>query len=294
MQVVVTGSSGLVGSVLVPHLRAAGHEVRTLVRHAPRSANEARWDPAAGQLDVAVVADADAVVHLAGAGVGDHRWTDAYKDTIMRSRVDSTTLLARTLALAANPSQRLLSASGVDFYQDSPDEVDDTSPTGTGFLAEVSRRWEAAADPARDAGVSVAYLRSGLVLAQRGGVLGRLGPLIRLGLGGPIGAGRQWWSWISLTDHVRAITWLLDSSLTGPVNLTSPGPVQQKDFMRVLGHAAHRPAILPVPAIALRLAIGEFAESVLASHRVRPRALQDNGFTFEHADLASAAEWVLG
>ncbi|WP_426561004.1 TIGR01777 family oxidoreductase [Angustibacter sp. McL0619] len=294
MKVVVTGSSGLVGSALVPHLREQGHTVLTLVRRTPQSRNEARWDPGEGRIDVAALQGTDCVVHLAGAGVGDHRWTDSYKRTILRSRVDGTSLIARTVA-ALDPAPRVLvTASGIDFYPDSPDEVTEESPRGSAFLSDVVQAWEGAAAPAVEAGVSVSHARSALVLAPRGGVMSRLGPLVRLGVSGPIGSGRQWWSWITLEDHVRALTRLLDGDLPGPVNLASPAPATQRDLMRALASQVHRPSVLPVPEIAVRAAIGQFAETVVASHRVVPRRLLDAGFTFRHPTLAEAAPWVMG
>ncbi|WP_235502321.1 TIGR01777 family oxidoreductase [Angustibacter sp. Root456] len=231
----------------------------------------------------------EAAVNLSGAGVGDHRWTDSYKRTILRSRVDTTDLLSRALARLDPLPRVLVSASGMDYYPDSRDEVTEDSPRGSGFLSDVTRGWEAAADPAREAGIPVSHTRSGLILSPDGGVLKRLVPLIRLGLGGPVGSGRQWWSWITLHDHVRALTRLLDGDLPGAVNLTSPGPVEQREFMAALAGAAHRPAVLPVPGFAVRVGIGGFAEAVLASHRVVPRRLLDAGFTFDQPDLAVAA-----
>jgi uncharacterized protein (TIGR01777 family) len=294
MKVVVTGASGLIGSALVPHLRRGGHEVVTLVRRAPRTPSEAHWDPARGAIDQAAIADVDAAVHLAGAGVGDHRWTDDYRCTILRSRVDGTTLLARTLASLDRPPRVLVSASGIDHYPDTDEELTEQSGRGTGFLADVTQAWEDATAPAQDAGITVACIRTGVVLAPRGGMMQRVRPLVRLGLAGPLGSGQQWWSWITLTDHVRAVTRLLDGDLAGPVNLSAPEPARQRDVMRALAAAAHRPAVLPVPAFAVRLALGGFAGAVLASHRVVPRRLLDAGFTFEHPDIRSAAGHVMG
>jgi hypothetical protein len=234
------------------------------------------------------------VVHLAGAGVGDHRWTDAYKRTILRSRVDGTALIARTLAELDPMPRVLVTASGIDYYPDSPEEVTEQSPRGEGFLSDVVLAWEAAAEPARQAGVTVSNARSALVLARKGGVLGRLGPLIRLGAAGPIGDGKQWWSWITLPDHVRALTRLLDGDLPGAVNLSAPESSMQRDLMHELAHAVHRPAVVPVPAFVLRAAIGQFTETIVASHRVVPRRLLDAGFTYEHATLPEAARWAMG
>ena len=294
MKVVVTGASGLIGSALVPHLRRGGHEVVTLVRRAPRTPSEAHWDPSRAAIDRAALEGVEAAVHLAGAGVGDHRWTDEYRRTILRSRVEGTELLARTIA-ALDPLPRVLvSASGIDHYPDTDDEVIEESGRGTGFLADVTQAWEDATSPAHDAGIGVARIRSGVVLARRGGMMRRVRPLVLAGLAGPLGSGQQWWSWITLTDHVRAVTRLLDGDLVGPVNLSAPEPAHQRDVMRALASAAHRPAVLPVPAFAVRLALGGFAEAVLGSHRVLPRRLLDAGFTFQHANIRAAADYVMG
>lgn len=289
MKIVVSGASGLVGSALVPHLRGQGHDVLRLVRRATQAPDEVYWDPAAGVIDDGALRGVEAAVNLSGAGVGDHRWTDSYQRTILRSRVDTTDLLSRALTRLDPLPRVLVSASGMDYYADTREEVTEESPRGSGFLSDVTRDWEAAAEPARHAGVIVSHPRSGLILSPHGGVLKRLMPLIRLGLGGPVGSGRQWWSWITLHDHVRALTRLLDADLPGPVNLTAPVPVEQREFMAVLARAAHRPAVLPVPGLAVRVGIGGFAEAVLASHRVVPQRLLDAGFTFDQPDLAVAA-----
>ena len=289
MKIVVSGASGLVGSALVPHLRGRGHDVLRLVRRATQAPDEVSWDPAAGVIDDGGLQGVEAAVNLSGAGVGDHRWTDSYKRTILRSRVDTTDLLSRALTRLDPLPRVLVSASGMDYYPDTRDEVTEDSPRGTGFLSDVTLEWEAAAAPAREAGIVVSHTRSGLILSPDGGVLKRLMPLIRLGLGGPVGSGHQWWSWITLHDHVRALTRLLDGDVPGPVNLTSPVPVEQRDFMAELARAAHRPAVLPVPGFAVRVGIGGFAEAVLASHRVLPQRLLDAGFTFDQPDLVAAA-----
>ena len=293
MKIVVSGASGLVGSALVPHLRDQGHTVLRLVRRATQRADEVYWDPAAGVIDDGALAGVDAAVNLSGAGVGDHRWTESYRRTILRSRVDTTELLSRTLARLEPTPRVLVSASGMDYYPDTADEVTEESPRGSGFLSDVTRDWEAAAEPARAAGIVVSHPRSGLILSADGGVLQRLMPIIKLGVGGPVGSGRQWWSWITLDDHVRAITRLLDADLPGPVNLTSPVPVQQREFMQELARAVHRPSVLPVPGVAVRVAIGGFAEAVLASHRVLPQRLLDAGFRFDQPDLATAAATLM-
>ncbi|ADP79816.1 epimerase [Pseudofrankia inefficax] len=338
MRIVVSGASGLLGSALVPALRADGHAVVTLVRREPRGPDEARWDPDGGQLDASVLAGVDAVVHLAGAGIGDHRWTESYRQKILDSRVHGTRLLAgalaarRTAGEAAGDGGRpvvLLSASGTGWYGVSADEpVDESAPAGTGFLADVVRAWEAATAPAADAGVRVCLLRSGVVLAGRGGVLARQLPLFRLGVGGRLGSGRQWVSWISLDDWVAAARFLLAEdgqgadgpaadgpvpggdhgptgggatvravtgvAVAGPVNLVAPGAVTGAEFARTLGAVLRRPAILPVPRLALRAVVGGLAdEAALASQRVVPRVLTDAGYQFHHPELAGALRAVL-
>ncbi len=294
MKVAVTGASGLIGSALVPHLRGRGDQVIRLVRREPRQPDEVRWDPAAGEVDLLGLAGTEAVVHLAGAGVGDHRWTEQYKRQILDSRVDGTATIARAMA-ALNPVPRVLvSGSAMGFYGDRGDELlNEQSAAGTGFLPDVVRGWEGAADAAREAGIRVAHPRTSLVMSPRGGAFGRLLPLARLGLGGPLGSGRQWWSWITLQDQVRAITFLIDNDVSGPVNLASPAPLPQREIAAALGRAAHRPAVLPAPAFALRIALGEFAGDILASARLQPAVLTGAGFTFDHPQFDVAATWVL-
>lgn len=294
MKVVVSGASGLIGSALVPHLRARGDEVLTLVRREPRRPDEVRWDPTAGEVDVAALAGVEAAVHLSGAGVGDHRWTDAYKKTILSSRVDSTRTLARALA-GLNPlPQVMVSGSAIGYYGERGDEVlTERSAPGDGFLSDVVQAWEAAAGDASAAGIRVAYTRTGLVMSPRGGAFGRLLPLVKLGLGGPLGSGRQWWSWITLRDDVRARAFLLDTEVSGPVNLTAPTPLPQREVTVALARAVHRPAVLPAPAAALRLVLGEFAGDVLSSQRVTPDALLAAGFTFEQPEIEAAARWLM-
>ena len=293
MKVVVSGASGLIGTALVSNLRGDGHAVVRLVRRPARSADEAQWEPAQRRLDPAVLAGADAVVHLAGAGVGDKRWSDDYKRAIRDSRVDGTTTIAT--ALVACPAEErprvLVSASAVGYYGDAGEEiVDENSPTGEGFLADVVRQWEAATAPAADAGVRVVTTRNGLVLAEHGGVLGKMLPVFKLGLGGRLGSGRQWMSWIALPDHVAAMRFLLDhEDVSGPVNLTAPEPVRNRDYTRALGRALHRPTLAVVPPVALRAAFGEFAdEGVLVSQRVVPARLEAAGFAFTYADIDAA------
>ena len=298
MKVAVTGSSGLIGSALVPALRADGHEVLRLVRRTPRTADEHRWEPAHDRLPPGLLDDVDAVVNLAGVGVGDRRWTAKHKQAVLSSRVDSTATVSRALAeaVAADPDRPrvLLSGSAVGFYGDTGERVvDESAPAGRDFLADVCVQWEAATAPAAAAGVRVAALRTGLVLG-RGGLLGRLSPLFRLGLGGRLGSGRQYVPWISLRDEVDAIRFLLTAPVTGPVNLTAPEPVTNVDFTAALAATVHRPAVLAVPAPALRLVLGEFADvGVLAGQRAVPAALRSAGFRFGDEDLQAALATAL-
>ncbi|MGY1774042.1 TIGR01777 family oxidoreductase [Blastococcus sp. SYSU D00813] len=295
----MTGSSGLIGSALVPALSGDGHDVLRLVRRTPRTADEHRWEPQHRQIDPGLLADVDAVVNLAGAGVGDKRWTEKRKQEILRSRVDATTTVSTALAEAAaadpNRPRVLLSASAVGWYGDTGDRVvRENAPAGQDFLAHVCEQWETATAPAEQAGVRVVRLRTGLVLG-RGGLLGRLAPVFKLGLGGRIGSGEQYWPWISLRDEVDAIRFLLTAPLSGPVNLTGPAPVTNAEFTRALGQVLRRPAKLPVPGSALTAVLGEFAPvGVLAGQRAVPAALEAAGFTWTHPDVTSALRSALG
>jgi uncharacterized protein (TIGR01777 family) len=291
VRVVVTGSGGLVGRALVSSLRAAGHDATALVRRAP-GPDERPWDPDRGILDGAALEGADAVVHLAGAGIGDRRWTPARRDLLVSSRVASTSLLARTLAGLRRPPPVLVGASAVGYYGSRGDEAltEDSGPGG-GFLAELCAAWEQAARPAADCGVRVVHLRSGIVLSTDGGALARQLPLFRLGLGGRLGSGRQWISWISLPDEIDVIVHALHhESVRGPLNATAPAPVRNAQFTASLARALRRPAILAVPAPLLRLALGRdlAEEAVLASQRVLPAKLEGTRFAFRHPDLTSA------
>ncbi|MGY5882272.1 TIGR01777 family oxidoreductase [Modestobacter lacusdianchii] len=293
MKVAVTGSSGLIGSALVRALVADGHEVLRLVRRTPRTADEHRWEPALHRIPPGLLDDVDAVVNLAGVGVGDRRWTAKHKDQVLRSRVDSTTTVSRALAegAAADPTRPrvLLSASAVGWYGDTGARVvTEDDPAGDDFLARVCVQWEAATAPAADAGVRVAMLRTGLVLGP-GGLLGRLGPLFRLGLGGKLGSGQQYVPWIGLQDEVDAIRFLLTTAVSGPVNLSAPTPVTNADFTAALAAAVHRPAVLTVPGPALQLVLGEFARvGVLAGQRAVPTVLESAGFRFRQPELSGA------
>ena len=289
MRIAVAGSSGFLGSRLVGKLRADGHEVVRLVRRPPRDPSEVRWDPAGRVLDPTVLSTVDAAVNLAGVNVAG-RWTGAYRRRIRDSRVDSTVTLAHALAAAEPRPGVLLNASAIGYYGDTGDRpVDEQSPPGEGFLADVCRAWEAATAPAEDAGVRVVHLRTGLPLDPGGGLLKPMLLPFRLGLGGRIGSGRQYWPWISMPDWLGAVRYLLDrADLAGPVNLTAPQPVTNAEFTRALGAVLHRPAVLPVPAPALRLALGGFASEALGSRRVLPAVLTRSGYAFQHRDVTAA------
>ena len=300
MKIAVTGSSGLIGNALVPALRAGGHEVLRLVRRTPRTSDEHRWDPEHRRIDPTVLRDVDAVVNLAGTPIRPRPWTAAYREAVRSSRLDSTVTVAEALAEAAgaDPSRPrvLLSGSAVGYYGDTGDAVvDESFPPGEDFLASVCAGWEAATAAAEQAGVRVAHLRTGLVIGRGAMLVQVLGTVFRLGLGGRMGAGRQYWPWISLRDEVDAIRFLLTADVSGPVNLTGPAPVTNADFTRALAAAVHRPAVLPVPAPAIRLALGEFGRSsLLAGQRAVPAALEAAGHRFTDATLDSALRQALG
>ncbi|MEV7234670.1 TIGR01777 family oxidoreductase [Streptomyces sp. NPDC051020] len=294
-RIAVTGSTGLIGAALVRSLRADGHEVVRLVRHPARAGDEVEWDPKRGYVDGAGLVGCDAVVHLAGAGVGDHRWTEEYKREIRDSRVLGTAAIAETVASLGVPPKVLLCGSAIGYYGDTGDRaVDESAPHGTGFLPSVCVDWEAAAAPAEAAGIRTVYARTGLVVAREGGAWGRLFPLFRAGLGGRLGSGHQYWSFIALHDHIAALRYLLDTeSLSGPVNLTGPGPVTNAEVTAAMGRVLHRPTLLSVPAPALRIVLGDFAEDVLGSQRVLPARLLDSGFTFAFPGIDGAIRAAL-
>ncbi|MBN1174235.1 MAG: TIGR01777 family oxidoreductase [Micromonosporaceae bacterium] len=302
MRIVLAGASGFLGTHLVRQLTGAGHAVIRLVRRKPGAADERAWDPDAGLLDSAALAGAGAVVNLAGASVA-RLWTEQYRQTIRTSRVTTTSTLATALAALSDdrPHPRvLLNASAIGFYGDTGDQaVDESSPAGTGFLAGVCRDWEAATQPAEEVGIRVVHLRTGLPLAAGGGLLKPLLPLFRAGLGGRMGDGRQYWPWISLVDWLGAVQFLLEdppagqSSISGPVNLVGPAPATNAEFVAALGRVLRRPAVLPAPASALRLALGGFAAEVLDSHRVLPTVLSETGFRFQHSALEPALRAAL-
>jgi uncharacterized protein (TIGR01777 family) len=284
MRVGITGASGLIGTALAPALTSAGHEVVRFVRGNP-TGTDRLWDATALAADA--VGDLDAVVHLSGAGVGDKRWSSAYKKLVLDSRVVSTRAVATAVAQAGVPV--LLSGSAVGFYGDSGDRIlDETAAAGSGFLAEVCVQWERATEPA-DRHARVVHLRSGIVQTCRGGALAKQLPLFKAGLGAPLGSGRQWVSWISLRDQVAAIRHLLSADVSGPVNLVGPGPVTNRDYTRALGRAVHRPTLpVGVPAAALRVALGGFAAEVLGGQRLLPEVLEGSGFAFADRDIDAA------
>ena len=295
--VLVSGARGLIGSALVRGLLAAGDRVIRLTRTGgAAAADEVGWDPSAGRIDAARLDGIDAVVHLAGESIAQARWTAARKARIWRSRVDGTMLLARALANLADPPSTMICASAVGYYGDRGDEIlREESGPGTGFLADLCREWEAAAEPARARGIRVAHLRTGTVLSRDGGALSRLLPVFRLGLGGAIGSGRQYMSWIALADAIEAIRHVLArDELAGPVNLVSPHPVTNREFTRALGRAVRRPAVLPVPAWMLRLLFGDLAdETLLASTRAEPARLLGTGYAFRLPSLGGALTALL-
>lgn len=298
MKLVIAGASGFIGKALVLDLRGHGHQVTTLVRRSPVSQSEVQWHPDRGELDPAALAGADAVISLSGAGVGDKRWTPAYQQVLVESRLQPTSTIAG--AVAGLPSElrpkSFLSASAIGYYGERGDaRLTESAIPGTGFLADLVRRWEAATEPAARAGVRVVALRTGLVLSASGGLLKRMVPLFRMGVGGRLGSGRQYQSWITLADEIAAIRFLAATEgIEGPVNLVGPAPVSNAEFTAELARALHRPAVLPAPAWGLRLALGQFAdEGVLVSQRVLPEKLTSNGYRFEHAELSSALAWAI-
>lgn len=297
MKVAIAGSSGLIGSSLVGALRAGGHTPVRLVRHDHPGTDEVAWDPAAGTIDAAGLEGVDAVVNLAGAGIGDERWTDERKRLILESRTTSTDLLARTLAGLDRKPRVLLSASGIDYYPDAGDEVlTEQSPAGSGFLTDVCIQWEGATAPAQAAGIRTCLLRTGIVQSADGGALKKTLPPFKLGVGGRLGSGDQWWSWISIDDHVRAMLHLIDSEVEGPVNMTAPNPVTNQQYTKALGRELGRPTLLPIPKLGPRLLLGkELSETLLySSRRVLPTVLEASGFVFRHPTIEVCLADVLG
>ena len=284
-RIAITGASGLIGSALVGHLKSQGHTVQKFVRRPAVTSDEISWDPKTGVVDLASLEGIDAVIHLAGAGVGDHRWTKKYKSEILNSRLLGTTAIANAVA-AVQPSV-FISASAIGWYGETGNRaVNETDRAGDDFLAAVCREWEGAADLAGD--VRTVKLRTGLVLDPTGGALGKMLPLFRFGLGGKLGSGKQWWSWITLHDQIRAIEFALLKDIEGPLNLTSPNPVTNQEFTSGLARALHRPALFPAPAIALKIALGGFSSEILGSKKVLPNALSDAGFVWDYPHITNA------
>jgi uncharacterized protein len=297
MDIAVTGASGLIGSTLAAGLRSDGHRVRPIVRRPPERPDEVRWDPAVGVIDARGLEGIDALVHLAGEGIGAKRWSAEQKARIERSRLDGTSLVARTVAGLDRPPRVLISGSGINYYGEGGDRVFcETDPPGDDFLARVCVGWEAATGPAESAGIRVAHIRTGPVLARGGGALGKMLPLFKVGVGGRLGSGRQYWSWIALDDEVGAIRWLLDHDVAGPVNLCAPNPVTNAELTAALGRALHRPTVVPVPAFGPRLVLGrELADQLLfTSVRAVPAVLSASGYRFQHPDLDSALDALVG
>ncbi|RDI50026.1 TIGR01777 family oxidoreductase [Nocardia mexicana] len=296
MKVVIAGSSGLIGTALVAALRRDGHEVARLVRRPAAGRDEYSWDPARAQVPDRALRGADAVVNLCGAGLGSRRWNGSYKQELRDSRITPTDVLAEAVAAAGVPT--LLNASGVHFYGgDTGDRViTESAPAGTGFLGTLCRDWEGATHPAAEAGARVVLLRSAVVLARHGGMLSMLQPLYSLALGGRLGNGRQYMPWISLDDEIGGIVYALThDAVSGPVNLAGPAPVTNAEFNRALGRAVHRPAPFVVPAFALRLLIGEFAqEAILHGPRAIPTVLESAGYTFQHNTIGQALDAAVG
>ena len=317
MKIAITGASGLIGSALVPHLRARGDDVIRLVRRPATAPDEAFWDPNAGTVDLDALAGVEAVVHLAGAGVGDHRWSDDYKKLILDSRVNGTHTIVRAMTELDLPPRALIAGSAIGWYGDTGDHaVDESAPAGTGFLADVVRAWEAAAEPAIAAGIRVVHARTGLVVSApdstmgplvsilkvavggtssgSGGAFGPLIPSVRLNLAGRLGPGTQYWSWISLRDEVNALTFLLDNDdISGPVNLTGPTPVTNAEVADALKQEIGRAWLPPIPTFAIKALLGEFSIEVLGSTRVLPSVLTETGFSFQDTTVESAIRTAL-
>ncbi len=284
-RIAISGASGLIGTALVGHLKSEGHTVQRLVRRTPITADEVQWDPQTSYVDLTALEGVDAIIHLAGVGVGDRRWTKKYKSEILNSRLLGTSAIAK--AVAELKPQVFISASAIGWYGESGNRaVVESDRVGDDFLAAVCREWERAADLAGE--VRTVKIRTGLVLDPTGGALGKMLPLFRLGFGGKLGSGKQWWSWITLHDQIRAIVFALENPISGPVNLTSPNPVTNQEFTSALARALHRPAVFPAPAFALKLALGGFSSEILGSKKVIPHVLQEAGFTWDYPHITEA------
>ena len=299
MKILISGASGLIGTALTRSLEQSRHEVVRLVRRDPHAPDERQWSPAVGHLDPASFDGVDVVVNLSGAGIGDKRWTDRRRREIVDSRLDTTRLLATTMAALDEPPHTFISQSAIGFYGNRGDEVlDESSTPGSedDFLTKLTIEWEAAAEPAVEAGLRVVHPRTGLVLAPGTQLLGRLVPLFKAGLGGPIGDGSQWWSWITLRDEVDALVRIIEGAIEGPVNLVAPNPVRNREFVEALGAVLRRPTVFRVPRLAIRAAMGpEMADELsLSSTRVLPRRLLDSGFAFADPTIETALAALLG
>lgn len=295
MKVCITGSTGMVGEALIERLKSEQHEIIRLVRSDPKE-NEVRWSPSKGEIDSASLEGIDAVVHLAGENIAEGRWNEAKKKRIHDSRVEGTSLLAKALAGLQQPPKCLISASATGFYGDRGDEVlTEASEPGTGFLPEVCIGWENSAKPAAEAGIRVAHPRIGVVFSKKGGALPEMLTPFKLGVGGKVGSGKQYWSWITLPDLVGAIEHALTTELTGPFNAVTPNPCTNIEFTKALGKALGRPTIFPMPGFMAKLVIGEMAEDlILASTRVKPTVLEKSGFQFKHPEIEEALKAVIG
>jgi uncharacterized protein (TIGR01777 family) len=284
-RIAVTGASGLIGTALIGHLKSEGHTVQKLVRRPVVSADEVSWNPRTGTVDLAPLEGVDAVIHLAGTNVGDKRWTKKYRTEILNSRLFGTTAIAH--AVSELKPQVFISSSAIGWYGETGNRaVTENDRPGDDFLAAVCKEWEAAADIASH--TRTVKIRTGLVLDPTGGALGKMLPLFRFGLGGKLGNGKQWWSWITLHDQIRAICYLLEKQIEGPVNLTAPNPATNQEFTSALARAMHRPALFPVPSIALKIALGGFSTEILGSKKVIPQKLSDAGFVFDYPHIAPA------
>jgi len=284
-KIAVTGASGLIGSALCAQLKSDGHQVIKIVRRAARVSDEVSWNPLKGEIDLAGLEGTDAVFHLAGAGVGDKRWSAAYRSEILNSRLLGTTTIAN--ACEQIQPEVFISASAIGYYGETGDRsVTETDRGGEDFLSIVCREWELVANQAPS--VRTVKLRTGLVLDPTGGALGRMLPIFKFGLGGKLGSGKQWWSWITLHDQIRAMIFLMNSKIEGPVNITSPNPVTNQEFTAALARALKRPAFFPAPAFALRAVLGGFSTEILGSKKVLPKVLLDNEFEFDYPHLLAA------
>lgn len=296
MDVLISGATGLIGTELTAALEAGGHRTTRLTR-SPKGPGDVRWDPMAGEIDASRLGGHDAVVHLAGESIAEGRWNAAKKRRIMESREKGTRLLSETLAGLPEKPAVMVSVSGINYYGDSGDEVlTEESPPGADFLAEVCKVWEASADPAREAGIRVVHPRMGIVLSPKGGALGRTLPIFKVGGGGRIGSGRQWWSWVALDDVVGAIVHALENdAVAGPLNVSTPNPLTNAQYTRVLGRVLNRPTVFPLPAPAARLVLGEVADALLlSSMRVEPAKLAETGYEFRYPELEWALRHLLG